>query len=183
MSDQPKSKPTDTGVSALQVNAAHPAAGNSPASTDSAWQRCLSPTGCALDEAALTEFAAAYATHLNVPGEVLLLRGDLGAGKTTFARALLRALGVTTPIKSPTYSLVETYDTRLGAVQHFDLYRLQDAEELEFLGFRDLCSQAALVMIEWPERAEALLPAATYELSLSYENDMRRVHQAALAGL
>ena len=100
------------------------------------------------------------------PGDVLALRGDLGAGKSTLARALIRALaddsGLEVP--SPTFTLVQSYDTPL-AVHHFDLYRLADASELDELGFDEaLASGAALV--EWPERAAGRLPASALTVDL-----------------
>jgi tRNA threonylcarbamoyladenosine biosynthesis protein TsaE len=84
---------------------------------------------------------------------LLALSGELGAGKTTLTRGLLRALGVTGAIRSPTYTLVEPYETIAGDVLHLDLYRLAGPAELAELGYRDLAAQAALVIVEWPEQA------------------------------
>lgn len=99
------------------------------------------------------------------------LNGPLGAGKTTFVRAFLRALGVTGPVRSPTYTLMEPYAIdRVGGpeqVMHLDLYRLGGADELEYLGLRDELAQA-LVLIEWPERAEGALPEPDLVLDLDY---------------
>ncbi len=99
------------------------------------------------------------------------LNGPLGAGKTTFVRAFLRALGVTGPVRSPTYTLMEPYAIdRVGGpeqVMHLDLYRLGGADELEYLGLRDELAQA-LVLIEWPERAEGALPEPDMVLDLDY---------------
>lgn len=99
---------------------------------------------------------------------LLALSGDLGAGKTTLTRGLLRALGVTGAIRSPTYTLVEPYETHVGEVLHLDLYRLAGPDELAELGYRDLAAQAVLVIVEWPERAAGELHA---DLALALELD------------
>ncbi len=89
-------------------------------------------------------------------GGVVFLQGDLGAGKTSVARGILRGLGVEGPVKSPTYTLIESYAVGQGRwVHHLDLYRLADAGELEWLGLRDLFTERSLVLIEWPERGRA----------------------------
>ena len=120
-------------------------------------------------------FAQHLARCLFVP-MVITLSGDIGAGKTTFVRALLRALGVSGPIKSPTYSLLETYDIPKQSPQfseaiicyHFDLYRVVDDSELDFIGFRDYFQANTLCLIEWPERAH--LSAKQIDLALSLEH-------------
>ena len=94
------------------------------------------------------------------------LRGELGAGKSTVARALLRELGVTGPIKSPTYSLIETYPVAGGLALHLDLYRIADAAELDFIGLADLAGQARCWLVEWPERAGRFIPPTDLELTL-----------------
>lgn len=100
---------------------------------------------------------------------VVHLHGDLGAGKSTLARALLRTLGVTGAIRSPTYTLVERYPLAGGgAALHLDLYRIADAGELEFLGLDDL--QATLWLVEWPERGGRMLPAADLQIAMAVQS-------------
>jgi tRNA threonylcarbamoyladenosine biosynthesis protein TsaE len=101
------------------------------------------------------------------------LHGPLGAGKTTFARAFLRALGVGERIKSPTYSLIETYDLQNLSVHHLDLYRIADADELEWLGLRDLATGQHLWLIEWPERGAGAIPAADLNVRLEHAGGVR----------
>jgi tRNA threonylcarbamoyladenosine biosynthesis protein TsaE len=120
-----------------------------------------------LDEPHLARLAARLAPVLR-DGGTLYLRGDLGAGKTTFARALLQALSVDARIKSPTYSLIESY--RVGGldIHHLDLYRITDPGELEWLGLAELSDAASLVLVEWPERGAGSLPAADLEVRLDH---------------
>jgi len=106
---------------------------------------------------------------------VIWLQGELGAGKTELARAFLRTLGVTGPIKSPTYTLVEPYTTAAGSVLHMDCYRLASAEELDMLGLADTPPETALWLVEWPERALAGLPPPDLRLQLSLEGEGRRL--------
>jgi tRNA threonylcarbamoyladenosine biosynthesis protein TsaE len=105
---------------------------------------------------------------------VVHLQGDLGAGKSTLARALLRALGVTGTIRSPTYTLIERYALQDGEAAHLDLYRLGDAGELDFLGMDELQDAAALWLVEWPERGGATLPAPDLVVRLALEAEGRR---------
>ncbi len=101
-------------------------------------------------------------------GGIVWLRGDLGAGKTTFARSLLRALGVKERIKSPTYSLVEHYPLPSGNdAWHLDLYRIADADEMDYLGLDALWAPGAVVLVEWPERGGPALPPADLEIHFS----------------
>jgi tRNA threonylcarbamoyladenosine biosynthesis protein TsaE len=95
----------------------------------------------------------------DAPCRVIELRGELGTGKSTFARGVLRALGVSGPIKSPTYTLLETYELPAVRALHLDLYRLNDPDELEHLGLVDFYRPGYLWLVEWPERASGRLPA------------------------
>ena len=97
---------------------------------------------------------------------IIFLRGELGAGKTTLAAAMLKALGTDEVVRSPTYSLIETYQLSAGVAVHIDLYRLLGIDELEQLGLRDYLIPSTLLLIEWPERAEAGLPSPDLEVQL-----------------
>lgn len=108
------------------------------------------------------------------PRAVVFLQGQLGAGKSTLARAWLRALGVSGAIKSPTYTLVERYPLPGGEAVHLDLYRLAAAAELDFLGLDELAAEATLWLVEWPERGQGSLPAPDLRLQLSVEGAGRR---------
>ncbi|GGY17390.1 tRNA (adenosine(37)-N6)-threonylcarbamoyltransferase complex ATPase subunit type 1 TsaE [Rhodanobacter panaciterrae] len=125
------------------------------------------------DEAATAALGARVADVLD-DGLVLYLHGSLGAGKTSFARALLTALGVGERVKSPTYSLVEGYMAEGRPAWHLDLYRIADPGELEWLGLDALADPAALVLVEWPERGAGALPAADLELRLDYAEQGRQ---------
>jgi tRNA threonylcarbamoyladenosine biosynthesis protein TsaE len=108
------------------------------------------------------------------PGAVLYLRGELGAGKTTCVRSLLRALGVTGLVRSPTYTLVETYHLAALTCVHVDLYRLQSLTEVDELGLRDLTGPGSLLMVEWPEKGGAALPPADLNVTLQYAGASRQ---------
>jgi tRNA threonylcarbamoyladenosine biosynthesis protein TsaE len=132
-----------------------------------------------VDEAALTHYARLLAPVVR-EGGTIYLAGELGAGKTTFARALLGALGVGARVKSPTYSLIESYSADGLAIHHLDLYRIVVADEVEWLGLRDLAVGRHLWLIEWPERAAAVLPAPDLVVRLAHAEQGRNVRiQAA----
>ncbi len=99
---------------------------------------------------------------------VITLSGELGAGKTTFTRGFIRACGHDGAVKSPTYTLLEVYETAVATLYHLDLYRLEDPEELEFIGFRDLFGCGAAMLIEWPERVPTLSDTASVSISIEH---------------
>ncbi len=131
------------------------------------------------DEVACAASAAALARHAELDHAFIELHGPLGAGKTTFVRHLLHALGVEGRIKSPTYTVLEPYElTHHGAalaISHFDFYRFDDPQEWEDAGFRDVFAVRGLKLAEWPEKAEGLLPVADLEIHIeTLEGDARR---------
>jgi tRNA threonylcarbamoyladenosine biosynthesis protein TsaE len=117
------------------------------------------------DESATAALGAELSRMLT-PGMVIFLIGDLGAGKTTLARALLHALGYLGKVKSPTYTLVEIYVISSLYLYHFDFYRFNDPQEWEEAGFREYFNEASVCLVEWPEKAGGLLPTADIEIAL-----------------
>ena len=130
-------------------------------------------------EAATLELAAKLAP-LCQPPLIIYLQGDLGSGKTTFARGFIHKLGHSGKVKSPTFTLVETYDLEKARLYHFDLYRLKDPLELEYIGIRDLNGESdVMCLIEWPERGGSALPEADLVIRLEYQGDLRAVDYQA----
>jgi tRNA threonylcarbamoyladenosine biosynthesis protein TsaE len=126
------------------------------------------------DEQASEDFATRLASCLNPP-LILTFSGDLGAGKTTIIRAMLRHLGIQSAIKSPTFSLVESYLCQNVPVHHFDLYRIHHEDELEYLGFRDYFTKESICCIEWAENAGRALPKADIRFKLSIKGAGREM--------
>lgn len=129
------------------------------------------------DLSATDALAARIAAGLRA-GDCVALKGDLGAGKTTLARAILRKLGVAEHVPSPTFTLVQSYETVRGPVFHFDLYRVEDARELEELGF-DEALDNGIALVEWPERARDRLPVT---LNVTLEMHPERGRSATISG-
>lgn len=126
------------------------------------------------NEAAMMQLGGSLANHFP-KGGIVLLNGDLGTGKTTLVRGLLRHLGFDGIVKSPTYTLVEPYVVNGRSIYHFDLYRLGDPEELEYMGGRDYWNKNALCLIEWPEKAQGYLPKEDLKITIEHDNERRRV--------
>jgi tRNA threonylcarbamoyladenosine biosynthesis protein TsaE len=119
------------------------------------------------DEAATAALASRLGPHLR-PGDVVALRGDLGAGKTAFARALIQSLGdPDDEVPSPTFTLVQTYETPAGSIWHFDLYRLSGADEVIELGWDEVRADG-IALVEWPDRLGSLLPADRLDITISF---------------
>jgi tRNA threonylcarbamoyladenosine biosynthesis protein TsaE len=124
------------------------------------------------DENATLALGGALAACLE-PGLIVYLRGELGAGKTTLVRGVLRALGHQGPVKSPTYALVELYDVSRLHLHHFDFYRFRDPREWIDAGFRESFNGRTVSLIEWPEKAGDLLPSADVEIALEPSGEGR----------
>lgn len=121
----------------------------------------------AADEAAMQDCGAACARLLAGRPAFIALRGDLGAGKTTWVRGFLRAQGHAGAVRSPTFTLVEPYRTAAGAVNHFDLYRVEDPYELELIGIRDYFDDGSTCLVEWPERGAGMLPGSDLTITIT----------------
>ena len=109
-------------------------------------------------------------------GLLIFLKGDLGSGKTTLARGLIRGLGYIGPVKSPTYSLVEQYEFDVFTLNHFDLYRFTNPNEWLASGFEEYINSYDVTLIEWPEKSSELLPNPDLEIELLYKNESRIAH-------
>jgi tRNA threonylcarbamoyladenosine biosynthesis protein TsaE len=133
-------------------------------------------------EAQLTAFAAKIALIL-VPGDVVYLRGELGTGKTTFARAIIQQRGSTDSVTSPTFTLIETYHLDDVLVAHLDLYRIESDAEMEGIGLRDYLDGSWICLIEWPDRAPGMLPDPDLTVDLAYEENGRSAVLIATEGL
>ena len=123
-------------------------------------------------EAELSAFAAKISTILD-PGDVVYLRGVLGAGKTMVARAIIQQFGSAEPVTSPTFTLIETYHMDDVSVAHLDLYRIGSELEMESIGLRDYLDGSWLCLIEWPDRAPGALPNPDFTIDLAYEEEGR----------
>lgn len=132
-----------------------------------------------LGEVSDTERLGAWLSGSCSPPCVIGLRGDLGAGKTTLVRGFLRTRGVKDAVKSPTYTLVEPYEDLAEAVYHYDLYRLKDPGEAEYLGLRDYLAAPAIHLIEWPDQAQGHLSGFDLQVDLTHDDSRRRARIAA----
>ncbi|MCR9278103.1 MAG: tRNA (adenosine(37)-N6)-threonylcarbamoyltransferase complex ATPase subunit type 1 TsaE [Pseudomonadaceae bacterium] len=127
------------------------------------------------DEAATEAAGAALIARL-APSSIVYLSGDLGAGKTTFVRGMLRSLGYSGAVKSPTYTLLEPYEIDGREIYHFDLYRINDPEELLLIGIDELMTSPALKLIEWPEQGGEIIAPADVTVSLAVEGTGRTLN-------
>jgi tRNA threonylcarbamoyladenosine biosynthesis protein TsaE len=128
-----------------------------------------------LQSAEATERFGAELWRLLPPKGLVFLHGDLGAGKTTLVRGFLQAAGHLGAVKSPTYTLVEEYRIGERKIYHFDLYRLADPEELEWIGIRDYLDEESICLVEWPEMGKGILPAADVSIRLCVQDAGRQI--------
>lgn len=138
------------------------------------------PLSYALADEAATLALGARLGQVLVPGLAIWLSGDLGAGKTTLTRGMLRELGFSGRVKSPTYTLVELYPFSGFNLYHFDLYRFVDPEEWEDAGFREYFNPASVCLVEWPEKATGLIPEPDVRIRLDFRDEGRTAHIAGL---
>jgi tRNA threonylcarbamoyladenosine biosynthesis protein TsaE len=136
----------------------------------------------AADEGAMVATGAQLAA-VREPGMVLYLNGELGMGKTTLSRGFIQSLGHRGAVKSPTYTLVEPYELEGQTIYHFDLYRLGDPEELEFMGIRDYFDGENICLVEWSERGEGILPPADLVINIELEGPGRLLQFYAATAL
>lgn len=127
------------------------------------------------DNDAMESLGRSLSSPLIADGALVALSGDLGAGKTTLVRGILRGLDHDGIVRSPTYTLFEEYHFEQRPVLHLDLYRLSDPQELDYLGLRDALAEKPLVLVEWPERGAAALPTWDLEIFIAYQGTARRV--------
>jgi len=130
-------------------------------------------------EKEMLAFASTIARVLQ-PGNVVFLQGDLGVGKTTLVRGILQHFGHKGAVKSPTYTLVEPYELSGQKIYHFDLYRLGDPEELEYMGGRDYFDSRSICLVEWPEKADGFLPKADINLLIFHQDNGRKLNVTGL---
>jgi tRNA threonylcarbamoyladenosine biosynthesis protein TsaE len=135
-----------------------------------------------LPNEAATRVLGARIAPLLMSGFTIFLQGDLGAGKTTFARALIQALGYEGRVKSPTYTLVELYKVSNMCLYHFDFYRFNDPREWIDAGFRECFNTENVCLVEWPEKAEGLTPTPDLTIKLSHADHGRKVEISADTG-
>ena len=114
---------------------------------------------------------------------VVYLIGDLGAGKTTFSRGLIQGFGYTGNVKSPTYTLVEPYELPDVSIYHFDLYRLADPQELEFIGIEEYFTQSSICLVEWPDKGQGWLASADIQINIEHKNEQRSAEIVGLTAI
>lgn len=133
------------------------------------------------DDSATVAAGECLGRSIENDGAVIFLEGNLGAGKTTFSRGVMRAFGHSGAVKSPTYTLVEPYEFNDRWIYHFDLYRLGDPEELEYMGIRDYFTESSVCLVEWPVRGLGVLPSADIIITLEVASPGRALNVKALS--